>query len=88
VRRIGGLVVATLGVCLLVGCGVRAQAEPEPLGPSTAGAAPTPTVSVQPDVPDDAGCAPGRRSPTPSVPAPSTAPTATPAPSVDCPDGS
>lgn len=86
--RIVGLAVATLCVCLLAGCGVRAQDEPEPLGPRTAGAAPTPTVSVQPDVPDDADCAPGRRSPPPSVPAPSTAPTTAPVPAADCPHGS
>lgn len=87
--RTSGLAAATLCVGLLVGCGVRAQDEPEPLDPRTAGPAPTPTVSVQPDVPDDADCVPsGPRSPLPSGPTPSTSPTVTPGPPVDCARGS
>lgn len=82
VGRIGGLGVAALGVCLLVGCGVQAQDEPEPLDPRTVGPAPTPTVSVQPDVPD---CTPGPRRSAPPVPVPSSPPsTLTPYPQVDC----
>jgi hypothetical protein len=97
-RYTGGLGVAAIGVCLLVGCGVRAQQDPEPLDPRTAGPAPTPTVSVQPDEPGDADCPTGAPSPTvagpgPSAPAPPVAappapPSGTAEPSDRCDDGS